>query len=191
MKHIVKSMTLTLAAVVVLLPANAMAQVSGVQTWSQRCGSCHQQQPANRYTAERWESVVSHMELIAHLTSEQTAAVLEFLKSGAQEVAAQEAKESGSLTVASLDGLFLPQSPTGEEVYEQNCVPCHGKSGKGDGPAAVAFDPPPSDFTDPEGTKSLEEMLEIIKEGRAGMPAYGATLSPEELEAVAEYILNL
>lgn len=35
----------------------------------------------------------------------------------------------------------------GHEVYDNLCVACHGVSGKGDGPAAVALDKPVRDLT--------------------------------------------
>ncbi len=56
---------------------------SGVIIWSQRCGNCHAIQPAVWYTKERWEAILMHMRIYAHLTDEQAEAVLEFLKTGA------------------------------------------------------------------------------------------------------------
>src|SRR5260370_32316331 len=35
----------------------------------------------------------------------------------------------------------------GEKVAKVNCVACHGAGGKGDGPAAVALNPKPADWT--------------------------------------------
>jgi mono/diheme cytochrome c family protein len=36
---------------------------------------------------------------------------------------------------------------SGEEMYAAYCAPCHGKEGRGDGPAASAFKKPPTDLT--------------------------------------------
>ena len=45
----------------------------------------------------------------------------------------------------------VPVKPTsadsGEEMYREYCAACHGKAGKGDGPAAVALKAPPPDLT--------------------------------------------
>jgi len=45
----------------------------------------------------------------------------------------------------------VPVKPTsaasGEEMYKQYCAVCHGKFGKGDGPAASALKEAPSDLT--------------------------------------------
>jgi mono/diheme cytochrome c family protein len=35
----------------------------------------------------------------------------------------------------------------GKVAFTLYCVPCHGETGKGDGPAGIALDPPPRDFT--------------------------------------------
>jgi len=36
---------------------------------------------------------------------------------------------------------------SGQEMYLQYCASCHGKAGKGDGPAAAALKTPPGDLT--------------------------------------------
>src|SRR5665213_2833118 len=35
----------------------------------------------------------------------------------------------------------------GHATYHTTCAPCHGESGKGDGPAAVALNPKPQDHS--------------------------------------------
>lgn len=40
-----------------------------------------------------------------------------------------------------------PHASTGKEIYLQYCASCHGKTGHGDGPAAIAMKPPPTDLT--------------------------------------------
>lgn len=191
MRSVQQTLALTLGLVAVVVPTGAFAQTTGVQVWAQRCAMCHRQQPADRYTAERWESVMTHMALTARLTTVQADAVLEFLKSGAKQVAMQETAEPTEMTVAAAGGIFVP-GPDGEQIFKEYCVPCHGKSGEGDGPAASAFDPGPSDLTDSAviGNKTAEELVRAIAVGGGGMPAFAATLSAEEIEAVTEYILS-
>ncbi len=41
-----------------------------------------------------------------------------------------------------------PSNPgSGAAMFKQYCSPCHGKSGKGDGPAASSLKTPPADLT--------------------------------------------
>ena len=40
-----------------------------------------------------------------------------------------------------------PNKVSGKETFLKYCASCHGTGGKGDGPAAFALKPPPSDLT--------------------------------------------
>jgi cytochrome c5 len=194
MKSTQQILLLALGTVALLLPADAVAQDSGVQLWTKRCGACHVQQPANRYTAGQWESIVTHMTLMARIPDAQADAILAFLKSGAKEgVARAEGPPaegpSRELMVASAGGMFLPDAADRQELYETNCAPCHGESGKGNGPAAPAFNPRPADLTDQVvQRRPAEDLVSVIMTGKGGMPAFGATLSREEIDDVVAYI---
>lgn len=84
------------------------------------------------------------------------------------------------------------QLATGKKKYEQFCVTCHGVSGKGDGPAAVALKPPPADFTDPMHASFYSDRgrIEIIKSGSPGttMTGWSAMLKEDEILAVYQYV---
>jgi len=60
----------------------------------------------------------------------------------------------------------------GKTLYEGKgaCFNCHGKSGKGDGPAAAALDPGPRDLTNCQfqSKRSDGELLWVIKNGIPG-----------------------
>ncbi len=81
----------------------------------------------------------------------------------------------------------------GEELYRNYCTVCHGAEGKGDGPAASSFDPPPPDLTDAERMQQVtdERMLEVLSSGSGAMTGFGSMLTAEELDAVAEYTRTL
>lgn len=85
------------------------------------------------------------------------------------------------------------QEQPGRATFRQYCVPCHGERGRGDGPAAVAFNPPPADFTDPEGLAKLtdEQVIEVITKGRGSMPAWGPILRQEQLGPLVAYLRRL
>lgn len=83
----------------------------------------------------------------------------------------------------------------GKKIYTKSCVACHGESGKGDGPAAAAFQQKPADFTDPEHSKFYSDMgrMHIIKKGSKDTPMAGweGVLNEEEIQSVHAYIRSL
>ena len=85
----------------------------------------------------------------------------------------------------------------GEEIYEANCIACHGESGKGDGPAAGVLKPPPRDHTDKAYMSTLtdEDLKKVIVmggaiKGRPLMPSH-PQLRGEELDALVAYVRSL
>ncbi len=78
----------------------------------------------------------------------------------------------------------------GQAIFVAKCVTCHGTGGKGDGPAAVALDPHPADFTDggrwaasSQGTKQW-----VVLNGVQGTGMVPPGLSPDDAWAVLAYI---
>ncbi len=71
-------------------------------------------------------------------------------------------------------------SADGQTIYESNCARCHGPEGEGGQGPAIGNG-------EVEGHMSLDEQIEVITDGRNSMPAWGDTLSEEEIEAVAVY----
>lgn len=188
----------TVLAALLAAPSQALAQESGAEIWARTCGRCHRIQPPNKYDARHWEAINRHMSLHARMTADEEDAVREFLM-GAARRAASESPDEGPAEVARLATLdpgivaALVDSTPGEEIYQAQCAPCHGDSGKGDGAAAIAFDPKPSNLTDADRMRQLtdDDLMAILKEGRGGMPGFSAILQPEDLEAVLEYIRSL
>lgn len=77
----------------------------------------------------------------------------------------------------------------GGDLFKQKCAMCHGADGKG----YSALKTP--DFTDPKVQAGLsdKEILEAIKDGRKGtpMPAFGSSLSDEQIQSLLQYIRSL
>jgi len=91
-----------------------------------------------------------------------------------------------------------PKTPSvvrGAAVWLENCTPCHGATGAGDGPTAATLQAPPANFADPEAARArkLADMFTTIKEGRMErfMPPWGARLSEEQIWDVAAYAESL
>lgn len=87
----------------------------------------------------------------------------------------------------------------GKQKYQQLCAACHGQSGKGDGPSAVALPVKPRDHTDASymGKLSDKQIFDTIKLGGQAMdkspimPPWGAALTDQQIEDLVAYIRSL
>jgi caa(3)-type oxidase subunit IV len=83
----------------------------------------------------------------------------------------------------------------GKELFQQQCITCHGPTGHGDGPAAAALNPHPRNFTSGEGWKNgrkPSQVFHTLTEGVKGsaMPPF-ATLPPDDRWSLAQFVLSL
>ena len=118
---------------------------------------------------------------------------------------------------ALLSGCIEQTVSSGRADYMDFCAGCHGESGRGDGPAAVSLDAPPSDLTRISAQNGgafpfVAVMAKIDgyakgEEAHSGMPAFwplleGRTVmietdpgvmtpTPERLVALARYIESI
>ncbi|PWB67139.1 MAG: menaquinol oxidoreductase [Deltaproteobacteria bacterium] len=102
-------------------------------------------------------------------------------------------------SMAEAASLKNPVSPTegnlskGKELFGIFCVPCHGDSGKGDGPVGKKYVPTPADLGPsghgahhPDGT-----LFVVISNGAGGMPSFRADLAPVERWQIVAYLRTL
>lgn len=93
----------------------------------------------------------------------------------------------------------LGDAVRGREVFEKNCVACHGSDGKGTGPAAAALPVKPANLTDCRRTAEddIEMIDSIIHHGGAYaglspvMPAWDKVLTSMQIADVAAYEKSL
>ncbi len=79
----------------------------------------------------------------------------------------------------------------GRSVARRNCEPCHGQTFKGNGPAALALNPKPADWTSPRvQDQSDGELFWKISTGRGAMPSW-RQLPERERWAVLRFIKTL
>ena len=80
----------------------------------------------------------------------------------------------------------------GGELFTIYCTPCHGTSGRGDGPVSTKF-VPPADLTNPELHKVRTDgyWQSYLSAGGAVMPSYAETLTAEERWHVVNYLQTL
>jgi mono/diheme cytochrome c family protein len=189
----------TVLAALLAAPSPASTQESGAEVWGRTCGRCHRMQPPNKYDARHWEAIVRHMALNARMTADEEAAVSEFLMGAARRLAAESPSE-GSVEVAQLASVDpaivvaeLIARAEGDAIYKKQCAACHGDSGEGDGPAAGAFNPKPTDLTDADRMSELtdDQLLTVLKDGKGAMPGFSAILKIEDLQALIEYLRTL
>ena len=73
----------------------------------------------------------------------------------------------------------------GAAVFAANCARCHGSDGGG------AIGPQLSDGKVAHDFPNAADEVQVVTRGRAGMPAFGGTLSPTEIEQVVQYTRTL
>jgi mono/diheme cytochrome c family protein len=80
----------------------------------------------------------------------------------------------------------------GKQAYAGNCLACHGTTGKGDGPAAIALNPKPRDISDPKIASQTDgELFWKLTEGKKPMPSYEKLLSETDRWSAINYVRTL
>ena len=89
---------------------------------------------------------------------------------------------------------IAPDLQLGSKLYQQNCVTCHGNTGRGDGAAGAGLDPKPANFHDPDlvWNSAPYKFYNTIRLGvpGTGMAAF-ANLSDNEVWSLAYYLKSL
>ena len=83
-----------------------------------------------------------------------------------------------------------------DSTYQKSCATCHGRDGRGDGPAASALSPKPQDFRDCSRMSAFSDqtLFDAVKGGGQAvglsplMPAWGGSLSDEQITGLVQYI---
>src|SRR5258705_3242599 len=88
------------------------------------------------------------------------------------------------------------QLRTGDEIYREACIGCHGQGGEGQTKAVVGFDPPPTmpdftrcDQTTPEYNRDYKAVIRDGGPERAFsqiMPSFRDALTSEQMDMVIE-----
>lgn len=88
----------------------------------------------------------------------------------------------------------------GARIYQEKCVMCHGKDGKGNGPVATSLQHPPADLTNHFHTAPGEGdgylfwriseggVVEPFRSQKSSMPAFKSSLSEKQRWHVLTYV---
>jgi mono/diheme cytochrome c family protein len=156
----------------------------GAQSWADNCARCHNMRDPQDLRDDQWTTTVFHMRMRAGLTGQQTRDILTFLQASNNRPAAEPVMVLASSTGSS-------STLSGEEIYNQTCIACHGGNGKGTVPGAP-------DLTKENGVLSQSDELvtQHITEGfqspgsPMAMPPKGgnSNLTGADIRAVLSYM---
>ncbi len=83
----------------------------------------------------------------------------------------------------------------GRAIYAENCAPCHGETGRSDGPTAASLPSPATAFADPNAVweRSPAELFHTAKFGRIEklMPPWSNQLTDGQIWNAVSYAWNL
>ena len=117
---------------------------------------------------------------------------------GTKIVSAQQVKQPWQAPASAMN-IKNPVKPTPEglkateELFQQNCVICHGKTGASNGPAAGSLPQKPANFTDAQMMKAATdgELFWKMTTGRAPMPSWQDRLSETQRWTLVNYLREL
>jgi mono/diheme cytochrome c family protein len=156
----------------------------GTKAWSENCARCHNMRSPSDLRDDQWVTSVFHMRVRAGLTGQEARDILTFLQGSNARV---ENIDPGQVESTTTDSASI----SGKQIYESNCLACHGANGKGSIPGVP-------DFNEKNGrlSKSDSELLSNIITGIQSpgssmpMPPRGGNsqLSDTDLNAALKYI---
>lgn len=80
----------------------------------------------------------------------------------------------------------------GKDLFNKNCIACHGKTGIGDGPKSKGLKTPVASFLTAECQKQTDgELFYKSKTGRGDMPKYEGKIDDTGLWQTVNYIRSL
>lgn len=105
---------------------------------------------------------------------------------------------AGMMDRSMFGGLAYAAQGPGEAAsnYSNFCATCHGATGKGNGPAAMALNPKPKDFADCKTMAKItdETLFKAIHGGGQTvglspmMPAWGGSLTDQQIHDLVRYV---
>ena len=79
----------------------------------------------------------------------------------------------------------------GAQLYQQNCISCHGANAEGNGMAGMMLKPKPADLRAMAGYHPDGDFAYKIREGRGAMPAWKNVLQDNQVWHLVNYIQTM
>lgn len=76
----------------------------------------------------------------------------------------------------------------GQKLYTNNCLTCHGSSGRGDGPGGASLEKKPADLSSLVKGQSDGALFWKISEGRSPMVSWKGSLSETQRWELVNYV---
>nr|YP_010204036.1 cytochrome c553 [Ahnfeltia fastigiata]UAT97657.1 cytochrome c553 [Ahnfeltia fastigiata] len=93
---------------------------------------------------------------------------------------------TGIVLVGSTQYALAADLEAGEKIFSANCSACHA----GGNNAIMPEKTLKKDILETNGMNSIEAITTQVKNGKNAMPAFGGRLADEDIENVANYVLN-
>lgn len=180
MKNIQFSMRLLIGIVAVLmlaglsaLPSNAeVTSINGAAVFNNNCARCHNARSLDEFSLNEWAVIMPHMREKAHLTGQETEAVMQFIrlvKNG--DEAPRETKSSAM---------------NGEALFKKySCQGCHSLNGKG-GTVGPALD----SIIENKGRSFFVKKLQDPQFNNPSSPMPKMPLTNSEIDALVKFLFQ-
>lgn len=175
-KAYLSSLIIALISVFSSLIANAESStessISGAKVINDNCARCHNARPVHEFSLREWSVIMPHMREKAHLTAEETTAVMSFYSSLQQQDKTLRSSSKGS--------------KSGKQLMSQyGCIGCHSFEGEGG-----SIGPSLDSVVAAKGIEFVTKKLENPQFNNPASPMPRMKLSDVDVAALVDYLSN-
>lgn len=152
---------------------NAEDEISGAEVINNNCARCHNARSINEFSIPEWSVIMPHMREKAHLTGQETKAVMRFI--------ATVLEPSNDNVISSQSKINVKD---GEELFKKfGCQGCHSLNKVG-GDVGPELDT----IIDVKGEEFFKQKLRNPQFNNSTSPMPRMPLNDEQIMAIAEFI---
>jgi copper transport protein len=192
-------------------PPTGQSLLSGRVAYTSSCAACHGD--SAKGDGPRAASLsIRPLDLTAHAPLHPEGQLFDYIKNGTRVPGSPMPSFRNMLTdeqiwhiinyIKSLAGQVQTTTPQtlapasaerGKPAYIASCAPCHGDSGRGDGPHAPAHNPPPSNLALSVIKLSEAQLFGYTQTGVPGtaMPAFAGFLTDQQIADIVAHLKTL